>query len=289
MLFGKDDMEQGQIGHFFAQIKAIIDGDKPAQYKLDNLVLNAVVIRCYSLVQDYIKKHGPQVYAGPLQGMLLPEGLVTPFLLSRYIGSYEHELHPAITGSVARGYDAVLNIGCAEGYYAVGLARLLADAQVFAYDILPDARAKCAALAAANGVADRLTVGELFRTADFAGFAGRRTLLFCDIEGGEFGLLDPAQAPALRDMDIIIELHERLPDRDPDAFCARFADSHDIIRIDHARGYDGPLPDRIGDGLEMDIYLAALCFREGRTPWAWMRSRSLPPRQVRGETGVQTD
>ncbi len=270
-------MNIDQIEHSLAQIKAMIESNKPAQYKFENLVLNALVMRSYALVRQYIERHGNTVYTGPLEGLILPDGVVTPFLLSRYIGSYEHELHGAIREAAERGYDAVINIGCAEGYYAVGLARRL-KTQVFAYDILPDARLKCAALAAANGVADQVSVGELFQIGDFAAFAGRRTLLFCDIEGAEFSLLDPLQAPALRDMDVIVELHEKLPERDPDALCARFADTHDIVRIDHARNYAGPLPEWLSDGLEADVGLASLCFREGRTPWAWMRSRSSPPR-----------
>lgn len=269
-------MQKGQVEDLLSKIRGIFDENQTPEYKLDKIILNSAIVRSYMLVQAYVEKHGPTVLAGPFQGMVLPDGVVTPFLLSRYIGSYEHELHQAIQDSVARGYDAIINIGCAEGYYTVGLARALPGAQVFAYDILPDARVKCAALATANGVNGRVSVGELFSITDFAAFAGRRALLFCDIEGAEFSLLDPVQAPALRDMDIIVELHERYPDHDPDAFCARFADTHDIVRIDHARGYDGPLPDWLTRGPEMDTCLASLCFRQGRTPWAWMRSRSLP-------------
>lgn len=269
-------MKREEIEYFLGQIRGILDKDRAPEYKLNNIILNSIVVRSFQLVQTYMEKHGSTVYTGPFQGMLLPGGVVTPFLLSRYIGSYEHELHRAIGECVERGYDAVVNIGCAEGYYSVGLARALPSAQVYAYDILPDARAQCAALAAANGVQDRMSVGELFTIADFASFAGRRALLFCDIEGAEFSLLDPVQAPVLRDMDIIVEIHERHPDRIPDAFCARFAETHDILRIGHARGYDGPLPDWLANGMELNTHLASFCFRESPTPWAWMRSRSLP-------------
>ncbi|MCW2245541.1 hypothetical protein M2352_001132 [Azospirillum fermentarium] len=269
-------MNTEEVEFFLTQIREILDKDRVAEYKLNNIILNATVIRSYQLVRQYLERSGPFVYGGPFQGMVLPPQIVTPYLLSRYMGAYEHELHDAVRESAARAYDTVINIGCAEGYYSVGLARLLPQAQVHAFDILPDARAKCAALAAANGVQDRISVGELFSITDFAAFAGKRALLFCDIEGAEFALLDPTQAPALRDMDIIVEIHERQPDRDPDAFCARFAATHDIVRIGHARGYHGPLPEWLTNGLETNTYLASLCFRESPTPWAWMRSRSLP-------------
>jgi hypothetical protein len=43
-------------------------------------------------------------------------------------GCYEHELHGEIEQLVTRGFDAVLNIGCGEGYYAIGLARRMPTA-----------------------------------------------------------------------------------------------------------------------------------------------------------------
>lgn len=256
------------------RLGAIIASGKPAEYRLENLILNACAVRSYTLVKNYIGRHGEKVYGGPLQGMLLPLDVVTPFLLSRYIGSYEYELHDAIRAAAEAGYDSILNIGCAEGYYAVGLARLISGAEVYAYDILPEAREKCRRLAEVNGVAARMHIGQAFSQGDFERFVDRRTLLFCDIEGAEFGLLDPVAAPALAGMDIIVEVHEteRTPSRDD--LCRRFEATHDIVRIDAGRGYSGPLPDWIENGMEFNMLLASHCFREKPTPWAWMRSHT---------------
>lgn len=43
----------------------------------------------------------------------------------------------------------------------------------------------CREVAVLNGVAERVQVGGLFQGADFAAYAGRKTWLVMDIEGGE--------------------------------------------------------------------------------------------------------
>src|SRR5262249_31702651 len=91
---------------------------------------------------------------GPFAGMRCTTSAVLP----RLIGSYESELHETIRFLAARGYERMINIGCGEGYYAVGLARLLSSAHVFALDSEATAQSSCRALAEANGVAERVTI-----------------------------------------------------------------------------------------------------------------------------------
>jgi 2-polyprenyl-3-methyl-5-hydroxy-6-metoxy-1,4-benzoquinol methylase len=92
------------------------------------------------------------VQDGPFAGMNFPlmpaDGCVMPKLL----GSYEEELHPFFNRFAGTDYDLIIDIGCAEGYYAVGLARLFERARVLAYDIDANARQRCSELARLNGV-----------------------------------------------------------------------------------------------------------------------------------------
>lgn len=198
------------------------------------------------------------------------------FLLSRYIGSYEHDLADIVLAAARTPYDTVLNIGCAEGYYAVGLARLMPKVRVHAFDILDSAREKCRHLAEMNAVSDRLTLGERFEPSRFADYTGR-TLVVCDIEGGEFDLLDPAAASALAGMDLIVEMHERGDGRATAAFRQRFHDTHETTLIESAGAYRGELPawlQKLGD---LDIHLASSSFRPYPTPWLHLKSRAWKP------------
>lgn len=83
------------------------------------------------LKHTYIATHGNIVASGPFAGMRLhPEYSELP----KFLGTYEANLHPAIRRLTARRYDVILNIGCAEGYYAIGFARAVPGAQVQAFD-----------------------------------------------------------------------------------------------------------------------------------------------------------
>ena len=120
--------------------------------------------------------------------------------IAKLLGCYEQPLQPFIEQAIRAAYPVVLNIGCAEGYYAVGMARRMPATRVHAFDIDPAAQRVCAELAAKHGVADRVRIGARFTPDDFAAYAGQKTLVLCDIEGGEKDLLDPETAPALRGM-----------------------------------------------------------------------------------------
>src|SRR2546425_613282 len=67
------------------------------------------------------------VLFGPFAGMrLVAETAFLPELL----GIWEQELHPVIEGLIAADPDLVVNVGGANGYYAVGLARRIPRAAV---------------------------------------------------------------------------------------------------------------------------------------------------------------
>src|SRR5918997_1281919 len=75
------------------------------------------------------------VQAGPFRGMrysprlTASDTLLSHTLLPKLVGCYEVELHDTLAAVFKRKYRQVINIGCAEGYYAVGLALNLPDVQ----------------------------------------------------------------------------------------------------------------------------------------------------------------
>ena len=144
---------------------------------------------------------------GPLKGMdFLPQS-ADGCHIAKLLGCYEQPLLPYIEAAIQAGYPTILNIGCAEGNYSVGMARHMPATRVLAFDLNPKAQEVFTALVAKNGMADRVSVGALFQPEDFAAYAGERVLVLCDIEGAERELLDPAKAPALAGMDLIVESH----------------------------------------------------------------------------------
>ena len=221
------------------------------------------------LAEQLLGKPPYEVRSGPFAGMVVThatEGCLIP----KVLGTYEQDLHPILGSLPQRGYEAVLNVGCAEGYYAVGLARLMPNVSVSAHDTDEASRQQCQAMAAANGVAGQVEVGDAITTGSFASFSTRRTLVICDIEGSERDLLDPETAPALRDLDLLVEVHEVFSPGVSDLLRQRFATSHDVEAIVAGdRHYDGSLPD-----LEhLDRLLCLWEWRLAGTDWLWLTSR----------------
>lgn len=216
-----------------------------------------------------------QVRSGPFEGVQLPkvsEGSHVPKLL----GAYEQDLHPILAHLPARGYEAVINIGCAEGYYTVGLARLLPDATVYAFDTNPEARRLCRQTAALNSVAERVRIGEQFSTSDFEPFAGTACFVLCDIEGAELEVLQPSRAPALATMDLVVEVHD-----DVHAGCGheirrRFEATHHIETIRFGTRQVDAFPEL--SALEnLDQLLAFWEWRLTGNHWLWMQAEHSAP------------
>ena len=85
-----------------------------------------------------------EVLNGPFKGMKYPEFLsLGSTLIPKLIGSYEAELHPIIDEIIACGYEEIWDVGCAEGYYAVGLALMSPTSKIRAYDIDIHSRKAC--------------------------------------------------------------------------------------------------------------------------------------------------
>jgi hypothetical protein len=146
--------------------------------------------------------------------------------------------------------------------------------RVLAFDLNAKAREVCLALAAKNGVADRVQVGALFQTSDFAAYRGQRALVLCDIEGAEHSLLDLAAAPDLAGMDLIVESHDALRPGMTGDLMRRFAATHDITLVtdDGQRSLDNA-PDWFRNLAHLDQLLATWEWRSGPTPWLVMRAR----------------
>lgn len=124
-------------------------------------------------------------------------------------------------------------VGCAEGYYTVGLARLLPEARVRAFDSDSRAQEVCRAAAVANGVAERMTVAGTCSADDLARLVdGGPALVVIDCEGCEATLLDGPAPAALRQAWLIVECHDFLVPGVTEQLTARFAASHAIRRID---------------------------------------------------------
>lgn len=231
--------------------------------------------QAWTVFREDLRRVG-RVRSGPFEGMDFGSetswGKPWPLL----IGSYEAELQPAIDAAVERGYERIIDIGCAEGYYAVGLAQRLQQAEVFAFDIDDNAQQLCRQMADRNGVGHRVHIDAECTHTDLEALVTQRTLVISDCEGAEKELLDPKLAPCLALADMIVELHDFVDPSISETIIERFSETHQIQLVDHETRVPSEFP--IVSQLSLDYQRQALDENRPSDPnpmqWAILQSKS---------------
>ena len=228
------------------------------------------------LIQNtFLKNEGTKVLKGPLAGLDFLESSAEGCHVAKLLGCYEQPLHPHMQKILLGQYTKIINIGCAEGYYAVGFARAVPNLISLAFDIDNSAQNACRQLARKNNVSNRVEIGGRFEPKDFEKYADEAALIFCDIEGGEQELLDPRLSPSLRQLDIIVESHECLRPGITQTLISRFDTTHELELVeDSGLRQLEDLPDWFHKLSHLDQLLATWEWRSGPTPWLVMTAKN---------------
>jgi hypothetical protein len=229
--------------------------------------------RIHKLTQAIVKRYGLVVLAGPFAGMLYVAEAAGSSLLPKLLGSYEAELHQTVGAIIDSDYGRIIDVGCAEGYYAVGFALKVPEARVFAFDIDPRARQLCEEMAAVNGVSERVVVRGECNCDELEQLLDDRSLVICDCEGFELELLDPGRVPKLRGSDVLVELHDFIDRSISPTIISRFAETHDIALISSLERDPSTYP-ALETFSDWDRHVAVAEFREDQMQWAFLRAKS---------------
>jgi hypothetical protein len=150
------------------------------------------------------------VLNGPFKGLVYPQyESVGSVIAPKLLGSYEMELHPIIDEVIKKNYDSVVDIGCAEGYYAIGLGKMMPNTSIFAFDTFDKARILCERMAELNGV--NVDIGAFCTKDTLMNLKlGTKSLIISDCEGYELQLFDDKTVTRLKNHDFLIEVHDPL-------------------------------------------------------------------------------
>lgn len=217
---------------------------------------------------------GEEVQTGPFAGVRYPDwGFERVELFSpKLIGCFERELHPAVERAIAAGPGLVVNIGAADGWYAIGLARRLPEARVLAFEAEESKHWLLDELATLNGVRERIEVLGACGPSTLAEHLEPGALIVCDCEGCEVPVLDPALVPALRDCVLVVEAHDG-PELPVTAILhERFGGTHVIEEIAAEPRYVDDFP-LLGDLPQVTRQLAIWEFRGVPMRWLVMQPR----------------
>src|SRR5689334_5846167 len=145
-------------------------------------------------------------------------------LSSQLIGCYEAELHGPLEQELGEKPKRIVNIGCAEGYYAIGMKLRLPDSEVLAIDIDDNAIEATKNTAAENGVNIQFPRSQ----DEISGWMNTADFIVCDCEGAEIKYLDQNRFPGLKNATIIVELHDGPGVAATETITERFCGTHKI-------------------------------------------------------------
>jgi hypothetical protein len=225
---------------------------------------------CDRVAQDFRNRHGNTVLRGPFAGMKLGSptwGGVVPKLL----GCYELEITPAVEEAIGSEYIQVVNIGAADGYYAVGFALRMPKTKIRAFDTDWVSRRATRQAAEINRV--RIEVSGFCSPQWLAVNLSERTFILCDCEGYERTLLDPAAAPSLVSADILVEVHESETPGVRQLLMNRFSKTHLLTEF-RVLARDPSAYPELDDLPEGARAIAVSEFRPPLQTWMLMRSKA---------------
>lgn len=164
----------------------------------------------HDVCRKLIAANGEVVRWGPFAGLKLPpEAIVASANCAALVGIYEMELHPWLRRLVPGKYERLLDIGSAEGYYAIGMA-LRTKSCVDAFDTASVARRLCSLTAELNEVSLLVRMHSFCSQRTLLRLDGLRCFILSDCEGYETSLFSADVIKALSRSDLVIELHDGL-------------------------------------------------------------------------------
>jgi hypothetical protein len=221
---------------------------------------------------------GGSVRSGPFAGMRYLDFAVGSSYAPKLLGIYERELHECVERACAMNFSLVVDLGAAEGYYAIGFARRNPHARVIAFEAQGAGREALRRMSELNGVVGQVEIEGRCDVASLRGAMGNATgcLIICDVEGEEDTLLRPDLIPSLAHAHLIVEMHDASHPGITERVTSRFVATHWVSRIWPEPRQPSDFPYRtLVSALLPTRYLDWIVSERsaGSTSWLWIEPR----------------
>jgi hypothetical protein len=206
------------------------------------------------------------VTCGLFTGLILPDANHSD-RGSKLLGLYEKELESALRNVVGSEPDVVINVGCADGFYALGIARLIPNAKVFAYDIDQRAQRICEIAQQLNNLDGIFEIRGYCSPEELHQLTkkSKRPFALIDCEGGERELL-LSRSYDYANTKMIVECHDFLDRNITTELINKFSKTHAIELIE--QGAKNPFASEVTKGwAESDLWLVVSEQRPERMHW----------------------
>lgn len=149
----------------------------------------------------------------------------------KILGCYEAELHPVFSKILNTKYSKIIDIGAAEGYYSVGLAKFM-NTYVIAVDTNSEALKLLLNIANLNNARNLIQVKDSITNSELSEICNNeKCLIISDCEGYESKLFDSKFVASYSLSDLIIETHENIELGISKKIQSIFNETHEITII----------------------------------------------------------
>ena len=227
------------------------------------------------LVKQICDRTNNTVVDGPFTGMtvLNKARWGDGDIAAKLLGIYECELFPALEQVIKMQPDLVVNVGCAEGYFGIGMG-LRTQSPVVLVDIDEEVLKNASENATSNHLTNFETSLES-NTESLNEFLkkGKMPFLFMDCEGYEEELLSLDAVPELKNTIIMVESHDCHRAGMLQQLTDRFTETHIVEVI--SQGAKNPYHPLIADFDDPQKLLITCEFRPSTMSWLFMIPKSL--------------
>jgi len=204
--------------------KIVVVPVKYAIYQRKMFPHKEAILKIESIFSDRVVKNG--VFKGMRYPKMKSSGST---LFPKLLGSYEAELSSTIEEIATKKYTDIVDIGCAEGFYAIGLAMRLPTSNVYAFDVNEKAVLLCKEMANLNEVGHRVTFGKFCDAQVLSSLPlGDKALIVSDCEGYEKDLFTRSLVNQLSKHDFLIEVHDVFDIEISSTLKEAFSETHHI-------------------------------------------------------------
>tara|TARA_B110000003_G_C16511587_1_gene481444 strand:- start:2 stop:880 length:879 start_codon:yes stop_codon:yes gene_type:complete len=219
------------------------------------------------VLDKIIREHGYKVAYGNFKGMKLNKDIywAKNDLITHILGVYEKHVLEKLTEFSKRGNFPFIDIGAADGYFAVGMAFSKIFKKVYAFEINESGRVSLDKNAENNQCKDKIVINDEanFNSIKKIVDENNGAVILFDIEGSEFDLLDQKLLESLTNCYIVCELHPLLVNSGYDKQQALINNSKAFFNVSIIQR-DSYCPNKFSELNEFTDDERLLAFGEGR-------------------------
>jgi len=187
------------------------------------------IYNCIKFNKVLSKINTEVVLNGVFKDMKYIQTSVGSTLLPKLIGSYEYELSELLENYKNHFFNNIVDIGSAEGYYAVGFALNFKYKKIFAFDISIKARKLLKKLAQLNNVEEKIAIHSKCTPENLLSIDLNNSLILSDCEGYEkYLFLNNNVFNKLKNSFLIIEAHDFIDPLISSDIISLYSETHNI-------------------------------------------------------------